>query len=301
MAYCIDASTSTMSVILSSDNVLPFHGYRSPRVDGSGFDRGLPDLYSTIEHFFQSEKFRGVDEGFRRMLLDLPTAREVRKAATRRDVDIRQDWERIQNRVMETAIWLKCREHVEVKAALLALQDFGGLYRFKDHYWGSGRDGVSVEFYGRVLSSVQSRLKHGGMRVLITGSREFSNQFLFSSKLDAFFKKALPDEVLIGCAKGADAMAEAWALAKYIPVSHYPMKGRRSKTTRATRNSLMIDAATHLVAFAQGEGGDVSELIEMAKIKALPSRVVQLDAEGRLIKPTSQTVRNALTPGTPKK
>lgn len=279
-----------MISLLNTDHILPFHGYRRFRVDGSGFERGLPELYASIQHFFESEKFRGVDEEFRQHLMELPTAREVRKAALRRDHHVRPDWERIQNRVMATAVWLKCREHQEVSAALLTLKAFDGIYRLKDHYWGTDRKGVSVGFYGRVLREIQKRLQNGGMKVLITGSREFSNQFLFTSKLNAFFNRAFPDEVLIACSKGADAMAEAWALGHYIPVSHYPLKGGRSRTERIRRNSSVIDVATHLVAFMQGEGGDVNDLIELAKTKAIPSRIVKLDADGRLIKPPGRAV-----------
>jgi len=288
-----------MTSHLSSDDILPFHGYRRARADGSGFERGVPDLYASIEHFFHSEKFRGVDEEFRRLLMELPTAREVRKAAGRGDHQIRPDWERIQNRVMAAGIWMKCREHPHVATALSELRETEGIYRFKDHYWGSDRHGVSVGFYGRLLRDVQARLKVGAMRVLITGSRDFSNQFLFSSKLNGFFNRAFPDEVLIACAKGADAMAEAWALENYVPVSHYPLKGGRSRTERDRRNTAMIDLATHLVAFPQGEGGDVADLIALAKSKKIPGRIVKLDSCGRIIKSPPrrvETPRAAIIP-----
>ena len=220
-------------------------------------------------------------------LLELPTAREARKTALRHEARIRPEWERVMNRVMATAIWMKCREHVEAKQALLTAEQFGDIYTFKDHYWATERVGVSAGFYGRILKSLQTRMKKGGMRVIITGSREFSNPFLFQAKLQKFFGRTLPDEILIRCVKGADAMAEFWAMDKNLPVAHYPVKGGRSKTERSRRNTELIAAATHLVAFVQGQDGqtsEVQELVSLAEARQLPVRLVRLDEFGRPLK-----------------
>lgn len=270
--------------LLQPDDILPFHGYRTLRVDGTGFERGGPEIYASIEHFYQSEKFRGVDELLRLAIIELPTAKEARKAAMHHERDARLDWEKIQNRVMATAIWLKCREHKEANEALTNTEHLEQIYRLPDHYWGSTRKGVSVGFYAKVLQGVRARLLKGGMRVLITGSASFTNRFLFTQKLDSFFNRRLPNEIHIGCNKGADWLAECWAIEKHLPVFHYPLKNGRSSTERTRRNKAIIDTCTHLVAFPQGQGGDVESIIELAAERSIPSRIVRLDDAGSLIR-----------------
>ena len=54
-----------ISLSLSSDYDLLFPGYRKEKPYGTGFERGNPEQYSSIEHFYQSEKFRGVSEDLR--------------------------------------------------------------------------------------------------------------------------------------------------------------------------------------------------------------------------------------------
>lgn len=270
--------------LLAVDHIGPFHGYRRLLPDASGFEKEPPELYSTIEHFWQSEKFRGVDEAFRRFLIELPTAREARKAALRHDDKIRPDWERIQNRVMATAIRFKCRESAQVMEALARTAEFDISYPFKDHYWGTDRKGVSVGFYARILQRLQRRVQKGEMRVLITGSPSFTNKFLFMAKLDTFFNRRLPDEVLLTCGKGTDFMAELWALEHHLPAAHFPLRRAQSRSERTKRNSNVIDVASHLVAFQQGQGGQTGELIAMAQAQRIPSRIVRIDDTGKLVR-----------------
>lgn len=273
-----------MNISLSSDDLLPFHGYRR-RTGGDGFERGSAEIYSSIEHFFQSEKFRGVDEDFRQHIISLPTAREARKVALKRDADVRHGWEKIQNKVMATAIWFKFAEHDRYAQALLANPELAnGAYRFNDHYWGDMRDGVSVGFYRRILLAHREKLRAGVMRVLVTGSAEFSNAFLFQTKLKSIFKLAAPDEFIINCGRGTDALAERWAIAHAIPVRHFPLKGGRSRAERDRRNNEALSAATHAVVFNQGASPRMDELIATAKERQIPIRLVRLDSDGKLVR-----------------
>lgn len=271
-----------MSISLSSDDLLPFHGYRR-RSGGEGFERGGGEIYSSIEHFFQSEKFRGVDEEFRQHIISLPTAREARKAALKREADIRPGWEKIQNKVMAAAIWFKFSEHERFAQALLADPHLAeGAYRFKDHYWGDLRDGVSIGFYRRILLAYREKLRSGVMRVLVTGSSDFSNPFLFQTKMKTLLKQTTPDEFIINCGRGADVLAERWAIAHAIPVRHCPLRGSRSHTERERRNREALSAATHAIVFVQGNSPRIDELLVAAKERQIPTRLIRLDAEGKL-------------------
>ncbi len=274
-----------LSVNLGSDDLLPFHGYRQPLLGSFGFERGTPEFYSTIEHFFQSEKFRGVDESLRQYVIGLPSAAEARKAGLRYEkLKPRAGWFAIQNQVMRAGIWMKLREHAHYARALLTADSFSRAYRFNDSYWGNLRQGVSAGAYASLLAGLQQQLRSGPMRVAIVGSRSFTNAELHKKKLDAFFARALPMEILLGCNKGCDDLTERWAIANYVPVVHFPLVGGRSASERDRRNTAMLSEATHLVAFWQDKTSEVAEIVALAKSRNLPSRIVHLDSVGAIVR-----------------
>ncbi len=275
-----------MAITFSFDTqeILPFHGYRTLRDNGSGFDRGPAEIYPSIEHFYQSEKFRGVDEGYRRLIISLPTAREARKAGSRHEG--REDWNDVRERVMSCGMWFKMREYKLWRRQLLMMANSGGLngvYSFKDKFWNElGEDSLSR--YDRLLLSVLGRMRGKSMRVLVTGSREFSNAFLFSTKLDSLLSRARPDEVVIACARGADSMAEQWAIARHLPVKHFPQVGRPGRPDMTERNKLMLASSTHVIAFWMGGSPGIGEIVKLAQDMRKPLRLITLDAQGRIAK-----------------
>lgn len=274
--------TDTNQITLSNADPLPFHGYRQIRATG-GFERGTPESYSTIEHFYQSEKFRGVDESFRKFIMSLPTAREARKAARKR-IDVRPDWEQIRNRVMATGIWFKLLEHDRYSQALLANPQLAeDAYAFRDHYWGDLRKDVSIGFYRRILLDYRERRRNGIMRVVITGSSSFTNQELFNDALRVLFKRRIPDEILINCDRGTDAMAERWAISHCIPVRHFPLRGSQSKVDRSRRANDVLRVATHAVIFWKGKSTRIAEFAQATKERDLPTRIFKLDESDNVI------------------
>lgn len=275
-----------ISLSLSSDDELLFPGYRKEKPYGTGFERGNPEQYSSIEHFYQSEKFRGVSEEHRQYILSLPTAREARKAAKKLQAFIRPDWELIRNRVMYAGISLKLAEHDRYAQALLANPDIAnGAYGFKDHYWGDIREGVSAGFYRRLLISYRDRRQAGLMRVLVTGSPSFQNSELFNAKLRSLFRNRMPDELLINCDRGTDSLAEQWAINNYIPVRHFPLRGSQSKTERARRASEVLALTTHAIVFWQGISPRIGELLTEVRRRKIQLRLFKIDASGNLIQP----------------
>lgn len=268
-----------------TQETLPFHGYRTPLDNGSGFERGPAEIYPSLEHFYQSEKFRGVDEGYRRLIISLPTAREARKAGNRHEG--REDWNDVRERVMACGMWFKMREYRLWRRQLLVRANAGyiaGSYSFKDKFWIERTGDDALSRYDRLLLSVLSRMRGKSMRVLVTGSREFSNAFLFSTKLDSLLSRTTPDEVVIACARGADSMAEQWAMSRLLPVKHFPQAGRAGRPERTERNRLMLGGSTHVIAFWMGGSPGVGEIVKLAQEMRKPLRLVTLDAQGRVVK-----------------
>ena len=275
-----------MKISLSNDDLLPFHGYRPLKKDGVGFERGSPESYSTIEHFYQSEKFRGTDEILRKFIISLPSAREARKAAHKHQEMVRCDWEMIRNKVMMNAIWFKLAEHDHYSQALLSNPDLANhAYKFKDHYWGDLREGVSVGFYRRLLLAYREKRRSGIMRVVVTGSPSFTNEQLLNAKLKSLFRKSQPDEMIINCDRGADTLAEKWAINNNVPVKHFPLKGCQGKADRARREKDVLSLATHVVIFWKGVSPRVTEFATATKARSMPLRIFKIDQEDNLIVP----------------
>lgn len=61
------------------------------------------------------------------------------------------------------------------------------------------------------------------MRLLVCGSRDWSDRRIFGFVLRGFLDRYGDElEIIEGCARGADSMAEEFAHQRGIPVHHYP-------------------------------------------------------------------------------
>lgn len=265
-----------MQCSLSPDELMPFPTYRTLRLDvRQGFEGSRPELAPTVEHFYQSERFRGTDEALRKAILDANSPREARKLANRKSAIERPNWASLHERVMESGLWMKLREHPHI-AKHLAMQPEAadGAYGLPDHFWGSHREGVSQDRYRTLLLRVRDKiLARSTVRVAITGSSTFSNPFLMSSKLNLLFRRTPPDLVLIGCRKGADDLAERWAIEQCLPVRHVPYRGRRSSSERERHSRDLLGKATHLVAFTDGDA-ETQQVLSLATQLRCAVRVI---------------------------
>lgn len=94
------------------------------------------------------------------------------------------------------------------------------------------------------------------MRILVCGGRNYRNADVLNLTLLSF---GIPEEIITGGASGADAMAEAWAIRKGIPVKVFKAEwSRHGKAAGPIRNQKMIDEAQPdvVVAFPGGKGTD---------------------------------------------
>ena len=282
LSHCdVMLQTPVRAISLVSDDELPFHGYREPDPSGHGFLKGDGQIYFTIQHFYESERFRGVDEALRRLVMSMPTAREARKTAMQNATRIRADWPEVHERIMACAVWMKMRERPEYAKALVANPDLAReAYPFLDKHWSNRRPGVTLNRYELLLLQIRDQLLRGTMRVAIVGSRGPWNPFLFQSKVDFLFRRAKPDVLLLGPHKGIDEIATAWAIANLVPVRYLPAKSKPGRSERERQNKEFLRAATHAVVFSRGDV-DTLAFIEAAKAVGRPVKLVSVDANGR--------------------
>lgn len=99
--------TTLLTLLKPSDPCL-FTGYRNPAL------ANRPDIYQSIGHWFESEKFRGVDEALRQEVLEQPTAKEARKLGSRHPDEIRPNWRTIRAQVLRTGFFMAARQNPSV-------------------------------------------------------------------------------------------------------------------------------------------------------------------------------------------
>lgn len=114
------------------------------------------------------------------------------------------------------------------------------------------------------------------MRVIIAGGRDFNNYELLKEKCDLIFSNNKPDEIVSGCAKGADCYGEMYAAENNIPKKVFMADwDAHGKAAGPIRNRQMAEYATHLIAFWDGKSRGTKNMIDTAKEFNLPTRVIR--------------------------
>lgn len=236
---------------------LPFHAYRSVE-PGGAFTREI-ELVSSLEHFFQSERFRGINDELRLEVLNQPTAREARKFAVAHQRHQRTDWEKRQPRILRCGMWFQCIEHPWVADVIRS-----GSYVFDrlDPFW-RPRQGDGA--YRRLELFLRDHLTKP-MSVLVFGLGEArGSQFRVDIQLQKLFRNQRPDELLIGDGYGLDNLVEAWAIEHTIAIRRRPRLSRIARISDKTLREVFA-SATHAAIF-QGKNAS-PEILRLADFAA---------------------------------
>jgi len=129
------------------------------------------------------------------------------------------------------------------------------------------------------------------MKLIIAGSRYFTNYDLLKEKLDYYLSNAKPPiEIISGrCSTGtetfrtkdhikvfgADGLGERYAEEKGYKVHPFPANWKLGKSAGPRRNEDMARIATHLIAFHSGSAG-TQNMIDTAVKYGLKVRVVEV-------------------------
>lgn len=248
----------------TTDTTLPFRTYRQSTLDGDMGD--CADFVPSVTHFYQSERFRGVDDAFRQEILNQPTPREARKLARSRKDRQRSDWTKRRGRIMACGISFQALEHPFVLEALTAkTYCFAG----PRGYWvdkdGAGAFPKLLDYLGGKLSKPCSVFVYGfGVPV---------GEFRFSSHMRLLFSRTRPTDLLLGSGRGLDRTAERWAVERYIPVRRRP---QLSRLHRASDTSILeaMQGGTHAVLFGDSKRQDVQRMRQLAIGAGLATRLL---------------------------
>lgn len=113
------------------------------------------------------------------------------------------------------------------------------------------------------------------MKVIICGSRGFTNYKLLKRKMNLYTLALGEVEVVSGGAEGADKLGERWACENYHKFHVFrPDYAKHGKKAPLVRNQEMVDFADALVAFWDGHSPGTRDVIDRAKAKRLKLRIV---------------------------
>jgi hypothetical protein len=114
------------------------------------------------------------------------------------------------------------------------------------------------------------------MKVIIAGSRGFSDYPLLERKCNYFFMNNPATEIISGTAKGADTLGEDYARSYEIPVKQFPADWKtHGKSAGYLRNEEMAAYADALIVFWDGKSKRTNHMVESARKAGLPVRIVK--------------------------
>jgi len=108
------------------------------------------------------------------------------------------------------------------------------------------------------------------INIAIVGSREFADINLLVQAVDDYCTKtdSVITKVISGGARGADYLAEVFAISRGIPTKiHYPDWHTYGKKAGFIRNELIVDDADVVFAFWDGESRGTASSIKLARQK----------------------------------
>lgn len=117
-------------------------------------------LWSTVEHYFQAQKFPASHSKYAEKIRKAPTPSEAKRLGTSRAVPIKANWDDIRDDVMQLALYQKFSRHRNIRLKLLATGDEELVEDAPwDPYWGNGKDGVGKNRLGVLLMELRQCLQ----------------------------------------------------------------------------------------------------------------------------------------------
>lgn len=115
-------------------------------------------------------------------------------------------------------------------------------------------------------------------RVIIAGSRNFTDYTLLAQKCDSILSAKRQDSNIIivsGTARGADQLGERYAQERGFQIMRFPANWNRDGYRAGPiRNAQMAENADALIAFWDGQSRGTKNMIENARRKGLAVRMV---------------------------
>ena len=114
------------------------------------------------------------------------------------------------------------------------------------------------------------------MKLIVAGSRSFSNYKLLCWNLDKIINGNNEVEIVSGTAQGADKLGEYYAQTHGFAVKQFPANWNKfGKSAGYRRNEEMAKYATHCIVFWDGESRGTKHMIDLANKHNLELTIVR--------------------------
>ena len=121
--------------------------------------------------------------------------------------------------------------------------------------------------------------KKDAFRLVIAGSRDFSDYPALCTAVDEYIKKLSPKRpitIVSGTARGADRLGEQYARQKNYSLEEYPANWHYfGRAAAIKRNAHMAQIADAAIVFWNGESSGSKNMIECAKAQGIPCEVIR--------------------------
>jgi predicted Rossmann fold nucleotide-binding protein DprA/Smf involved in DNA uptake len=113
------------------------------------------------------------------------------------------------------------------------------------------------------------------MKIIIAGTRTFNNYQLLKEKCNHLLSNQTSITIISGTAKGADKLGEQYAKEQGHSLLLFPpLWDTQGKQAGIKRNIAMAQEADALIAFWDGKSKGTKHMIQTAREKGLPVRVI---------------------------
>lgn len=114
-------------------------------------------------------------------------------------------------------------------------------------------------------------------RVVVAGSRNFDDYNRLSDVLDKYLADKSNVIIVSGTARGADRMGERYAAEHGLKIEQFPAEwGKYHKGAGPIRNMQMVQSADAVVAFWDNESAGTKHIIDCARQKNIPCKVISI-------------------------
>lgn len=249
--------------LISPDEPVLFTGYRSP-VDG------IPEVYSSISHWFESEKFRGTNDVLREEARWLPTAREARKFARRHRSSWREDWAAVRVRVMRAGFIMAADQNPNVYENLHAFASLTSLEVASNFAARTPYYGYPLRWYAGVQWETAEMHIRRPVTLLLAGVKR-STYADKRAAIDKLVTTKPATQVLCAMSKELSFCAEEYAIANSLPIKYIPAPAGKMTDDYVDR---LTEAASHIIVMERKQGREFDSLLSVTKKKKKPLRLI---------------------------
>lgn len=113
------------------------------------------------------------------------------------------------------------------------------------------------------------------MKLIVAGGRDFDDYEKLRHNINAFRSWYDVDEIVSGCASGADKLGEKYALLHGLKIKQFPADwSKHGKSAGPIRNKQMVEYADACICFWDNESKGTKSMINLAMAKGLVLKII---------------------------